>query len=407
MSARPALNTAIALALFSVPTPVLATGSGRASSLRLTTVGIPPGHSPFAFAAPASASLAARRQEPQHCRQAGMPAGRRGYQIPRVFSGHLRGRKTPGALRGSSEGASTDLLSVSCSSGVAVGAFLVVFWPVLLPLALLVNLRLAACAALAFVQLNLYVPKSTKLLALGVVGNVLSLRFLRFFAARQLAVLKNILRHPVSLALSFPPALLLTPVVRGVARSGIMTGLLSRAAPDGGGSEAAEENACTDTARVFSEGQVYQILDEVSARTDASRAEILAWTRVPNRELISRLADARRRNTQLAAKAMAARLADARGVMEDKKHGAEVAAKDLAARMAVAKSAMRDGIKDRRQSMEERMKDSRHDAQTAAMAMFAKFDAFRTGVEQEEDVPRGGGGRKGGKGGEAGDGGRV
>jgi hypothetical protein len=383
---RQALKTAMAVALCAVPTPTVASVGGRASSLTMRTFLLPNAHPPVAFASSPANARPARGQEPQHCKRAGMAAGMRTYQTLREFPNDLHGRGGGvSALRmvagmgdtskcpfTSTLSAGKDLVSVSCSSGVAVGAFLVVFWPFLLPLALYVNLRFAACAALAFLQLNLYVPKSTRLLALGVVGNALSLRVLRFFAVQQLTFFKNILGHPVSLALSFPPALLLSPVVKGVAKSLTMTGLLAPNATHGGG---AAECANTDAAPVFSEGQIWRILDEVSVKTDATRADILAWTRVPNRAVMNR-------NAALAARIMAARIADARGVMEDTKQDAELAAKDLAARMVVAKGAVQDRMNDQRLQMQERMNDSRQDAQAAAVAMFARFDAFRSGLEK-------------------------
>ncbi len=391
-TSRQALKTAVAVALCAVSTPTVASAGGRASSLSLRTFLLPNAHPPVAFAAVPANARPPRGQEPQLCRRTGMAAGRRTYQAQREFPNDLYGRGGGvSALRmvagmgdtptgkcpfTSTLSAGKDLVSVSCSSGVAVGAFLVVFWPFLLPLALYVNLRFAACAALAFIQLNLYVPKSTRLLALGVVGNALSLRVLRFFAVQQITVFKNVLGHPVSLALSFPPALLLSPVVKGVAKSLAMTGLLAPNATLGGG---AEECANIDAAPVFSEGQIWRILDEVSFKTDATRADILAWTRVPNRAAMNR-------NAALAARVMAARIAGARGVMKDTKQDAELAAKDLAARMGVAKGAVQDRMNDQRLQMQERMHDSRQDAQAAAVAMFARFDAFRSGLEKNHKL---------------------
>jgi len=98
-----------------------------------------------------------------------------------------------------------DVISTYCSSSIEVGAFVLVFWPFLLPLAFLANLRIALICALLFVQLHLQIPKF-KLAALGIAGNgVLALRLLKSSVARHLAFLK----HPISVALIFLPALLL------------------------------------------------------------------------------------------------------------------------------------------------------------------------------------------------------
>ena len=88
--------------------------------------------------------------------------------------------------------------------------------------------------ALLFLQVHVQIPPFVKLLALGLVGQVvLSLRFLRAVVSRHIAFL----RHPLTLALGFPPALLLTLFK--------------------GGPSAADSDA-----PLFARGQTAQILDE-------------------------------------------------------------------------------------------------------------------------------------------------
>jgi hypothetical protein len=126
-------------------------------------------------------------------------------------------------------------VSTSYLSSVEVACFVVVFGPVLLPLAFLLGLRMAFCFALLFLQVHVQIPPFVKLLALGVVGQVvLSLRFLRAAASRHIAFL----RHPITLALGFPPALLLTLFKSGPA------------------------TADSDGTPLFAQGQTAQILDE-------------------------------------------------------------------------------------------------------------------------------------------------
>eukprot|EP00277_Geminigera_cryophila_P007282 CAMPEP_0179422176 /NCGR_PEP_ID=MMETSP0799-20121207/10267_1 /TAXON_ID=46947 /ORGANISM="Geminigera cryophila, Strain CCMP2564" /LENGTH=185 /DNA_ID=CAMNT_0021196247 /DNA_START=189 /DNA_END=746 /DNA_ORIENTATION=+ len=98
-----------------------------------------------------------------------------------------------------------DVISTYCSSTIEVGAFVLVFGPFLLPLAFFANLRIVLICALVFVQLHLQIPRF-KLAALGIAGNaVFALRLLKSRVARHLAFLK----HPISVALIFLPALLL------------------------------------------------------------------------------------------------------------------------------------------------------------------------------------------------------
>ena len=94
-------------------------------------------------------------------------------------------------------------------SSVEVACFVLVFGPLLLPVALLLGLRMAFCFGMLFLQVHVQIPPFVKLLALGLIGQVmLLLNFVRAAVAKHL----QFLRHPISLALGFPPALLLTLV---------------------------------------------------------------------------------------------------------------------------------------------------------------------------------------------------
>jgi hypothetical protein len=189
------------------------------------------------------------------------PARRKLYKTGKTvcsagFSDGIPGAKCPFTTLTQSQGAKQ--LQFAFGSGIEVGAFLLVFGPLLLPVALLANLRLAAIFALVFLSVYLHIPTYVKYGALGVVGNlVLSLRFLQASVASHLAFLV----HPVTLALSFPPALLL---------------LLFTDDSKQKGSEGDSQDGMpkSDTALIFAKGQIDQILADVSAMTQATRAEI-------------------------------------------------------------------------------------------------------------------------------------
>jgi hypothetical protein len=107
------------------------------------------------------------------------------------------------------------VVSTSYLSSVEVACFLLVFGPLLLPVALLLGLRMAFCFGMLFLQVHVQIPPFVKLLALGLIGQiVLLLNFVRAAVAKHL----QFLRHPISLALGFPPALLLTLVKGGPAK---------------------------------------------------------------------------------------------------------------------------------------------------------------------------------------------
>jgi hypothetical protein len=126
-------------------------------------------------------------------------------------------------------------VSTSYLSSVEIACFMVVFGPVLLPLAFLLGLRMAFCFALLVLQVHVQIPPFVRGLALGLIGQVvLSLRFLRAVVSRHVAFL----RHPITLALGFPPALLLTLFKGG------------------------SSGASSDGAPLFTQGQTALILEE-------------------------------------------------------------------------------------------------------------------------------------------------
>lgn len=94
-----------------------------------------------------------------------------------------------------------------CASSIQVAAFVLVFAPLLLPL-FLANLRLAAVMTLALLQIPMHSPRFNKYLAVGLVGA--GLKSLRFLQCAGLGALASVATHPLTLTLSFPPALLLT-----------------------------------------------------------------------------------------------------------------------------------------------------------------------------------------------------
>ena len=153
-----------------------------------------------------------------------------------------------------------------CSSSLQVATFLLVFWPFLLPL-VTANLRLASLLALAFIQLPLHNPRSTKLLALGLVGpGFKSLGFLHSSFLRAM----TFFLHPLALTVSFPPALLLTspPVVVKVKpgqptlRAETLTDSEDEAHDMSVNNESADDS---DSSLIFGRGQIFQI------RADAAK----------------------------------------------------------------------------------------------------------------------------------------